>query len=94
VTTEEFEQNFAQIKPRHLEVETVVGLIYALDIYKVADTYWLGVTLKSRRVVQKDVPEFIAENQKYFKDWIFQLSDEGGKILYTSGFKAPAEASL
>lgn len=89
MTTGEFEQDFAQIKPRRLEVETVVGLIYALDIYKIADTYWLGVTLKSKRVVQKEVPEFIAENQKYFKDWIFQLDDEGGKILYTSGFKAP-----
>jgi len=89
VTKKKFAERLKEAELHSLSVETVVGLVYVLDVYKIDDKYWLGVTLKSTRVSKKEVPGFISENQKYFENWLFQLSDDDGKVLYNSAFKLP-----
>lgn len=72
---------FVEMHP--IEVVMDNGLTYALNIYKVQeDSYWLGITLKADKIARLEVRPFIEQNQKYFADWLFQLNDEQGKILF------------
>ena len=53
-----------------------------LNIYFADNTYWLTIHLQMNKIARKEVGAFVGENQKYFKDWIFQLNDEQGSALY------------
>lgn len=70
------------VEPRTLDVVMINGLIYAMQIYEVADTYWLGITLQADKLTRKDVPAFVKQNQKYFADWLFLMDTRQGKTLY------------
>lgn len=79
----DFEDDFSKIEPRKIAVETEVGLVYNLSIYKIADDdYWLAVKLSTSIMPLKEVVPFVKNNQKYFADWVFNLNSGQGKILY------------
>ena len=80
----EFKQTFPDAQPQTIKVITPLGLIYALSIYHSDNTYWLTVRLQMDKIARTEVAAFIGENQKYFKDWIFQLSPEQGAALYNT----------
>jgi hypothetical protein len=69
-------------KPHHLELEMAGGLIYEFEIYNIENTYWLGINLKSAHVAHKKTATFVADNRKYFTDWLFLMNPQQGKILY------------
>lgn len=76
------EDKTVNVKPRTLDVVMINGLIYAMEIYKVEDTYWLGISLKVDKIARRNVPAFVKQNQKYFADWLFLMDTRQGKILY------------
>lgn len=79
----DFMADFAKIESHKIVAETKIGLVYNLEVYKTAaDDYWLAVELGSSRLPRKEVTLFVENNQKYFADWVFNLDDEQGKILY------------
>jgi hypothetical protein len=78
----EFKQTFPDAQPQTIKVITPLGLIYALNVYHTDDAYWLTVRLQMDKIARTEVAAFIGENQKYFKDWVFQLSPEQGAALY------------
>lgn len=79
----DFTNDYPDAEARQMSVETKVGLIYNFKIYKIGNgDYWLEVELDKSRISQKGVDSFVAENQKYFKDWVFNLNDEQGEFLY------------
>ena len=81
----DFTADFPQAAPHQIRVETEIGLVYVLNVYQPAENdYWLAVSLESTRLARKEVQPFIAENQKYFADWVFNLDDSQGKILFNS----------
>lgn len=80
----EFKQTFANAQPQTIKVVTPLGLIYALNVYHTDDAYWLTVRLQMDKIARTEVATFIGENQKYFKDWVFQLSPEQGAALYNT----------
>lgn len=65
-----------------IKVGVVGGLIYDMDIYRVKGTYWIGITLRADKIARREVRPFVEQNQKYFSDWLFQLDNEQGKILF------------
>lgn len=75
-------QNNQKKEKRSLEITTAGGLIYILDIYYINGVYWLGVTLQTNKVSRKEVPPFVAANQKYFSDWLFGLNKRQGSTLF------------
>lgn len=79
----DFETDFPQAAPHQIRIETEIGLVYVLNIYQpVQNEYWLAINLESTRLARKEVRPFIAENQKYFADWVFNLDDSQGSILF------------
>lgn len=80
----EFKQTFPDVQPQTVKVVTPLGLIYTLNIYHTDDAYWLTVYLQMDKIARTEVATFIGENQKYFKDWVFQLSPEQGAALYNT----------
>ncbi len=81
----DFNEDFSDVTPHQITVETSLGLIYVLNIYKPEpDEYWLTVKLEHTKIPQKDVIKFVQENQKYFENWIFNLDTAQGKLLYNS----------
>ncbi len=78
----EFKQTFPDTQPQTIKVITPLGLIYTLNVYHNDNTYWLTVRLQMDKIARTEVAAFIGENQKYFKDWVFQLSPEQGAALY------------
>lgn len=81
----DFEEDFSDVTPHKIIVETSLGLIYVLNIYKPEpDEYWLTIKLEHTKIPQKDVIKFVQENQKYFENWIFNLDAAQGKMLYNS----------
>ena len=78
----DFFKTYPDIKPQTVKVLTPIGLNYVLNIYFADDTYWLTIHLQMNKIARKEVGAFVGENQKYFKDWIFQLNDEQGSALY------------
>lgn len=81
---EDFNKTFSDAKPQTIKVITPLGLIYNLNVYHADGTYWLTVRLQMDKIALKEVATFIGENQKYFNDWIFQLSPEQGAALYNT----------
>lgn len=80
----DFAEEAKQIVPRKLQILTPVGLIYELEIYKDSALYWLTVKLSSVKIPQKEVPEFVKNNQKYFEQWLFLLNENQGDIFYNA----------
>lgn len=78
----DFVEAYPEAKAHNIRVITATGLIYDMQVYFVEDSYWLKVTLASKKVSRREVPSFIQANQKYFDKWLFQLSDEQGALLY------------
>ena len=79
----DFAQDYPKKEAKKISVETKVGLVYNFKIYKIEnEDYWLDVELNKTKISQKGVDSFVAENQKYFKDWVFNLNDEQGQFLY------------
>jgi hypothetical protein len=77
------EDNTLSVEMHPIEVVMDNGLIYALNVYRVQEnSYWLGITLKADKISRAEVGPFIAQNQKYYADWLFQLNDEQGRILF------------
>lgn len=79
----DFAEDFPDIEAKTIEVATNIGLIYELKVYNIGeDDYWLSVQLKNDRIARKDVIPFVAENQKYFADRVFNLEPEQAQALY------------
>ena len=83
----EFQKTFPDSKPQNIKVVTPVGLIYNLNIYHTDDSYWLTVYLQMDKIALKEVSSFIGQNQKYFQNWVFQLSPDQGAALYYTQLK-------
>lgn len=79
----DFARDYPAEEPKQISVETKEGLVYNFKIYRIEnEDYWLAVELNKTKISQKGVDSFVAENQKYFKDWVFNLNDEQGQFLY------------
>ena len=83
VKKEEFEKYNPQAQPLKMLIHLNSGLIYQLNLYAFSDSYWLYVDLATEKVANKDVPEQIEQLRPYYADWVFLLSNEDGKILYS-----------
>ena len=70
------------IETRPVEVEMANGLLYLLNIHKIADEYWVEIQLKTGKVTRKSVLQFIEKNQQYFDKWLFKLDDYDGRLLF------------
>ncbi len=71
-----------EISTRQIEVELKNGLVYIFNIHLIEGSYWLEPAMKVGKIARKSVPEFIEKNRSYFENWLFQLGDAQGKILY------------
>ena len=76
--------NSALTLPNKLNYKiTITSTKIITKIYKIEnEDYWLAVELNKTKISQRGVDTFVAENQKYFKDWVFNLNDEQGQFLY------------
>lgn len=70
------------VQPREIRFHMIGGFIYIFRIYKLDESYWMQVELANDSVAHTGVPSFVAEYQKYFSDWVFELFDENGEIFY------------
>lgn len=75
-------QAFPDAKPQRIEIAMIGGLVYIFDIYHVEGSYWMEITLASKRLAHKDILPFIQKNQQYFSDWVFQLATDQGELMY------------
>lgn len=83
VKKEDFDASLSEsVKPREIRFHMIGGFIYIFRIYKLDESYWLQVELANDPVAHTGVPSFVAEYQKYFSDWVFELFDENGEIFY------------
>lgn|SRR5574344_391246 len=80
----DFEAENAKLAPKanQIKIITNVGLVYVFNVYYVNEVYWLSIELAHTKIPYKEVPEFVAQNQKYFADWLFILDNEQGEIFY------------
>jgi len=79
------EDFFATVKdaqPKKIIFNLIGGLVYVFHVYYVNDYYWAEIDLAADPIAHKETGPFVKENQKYFADWVFQLFDEEGEILY------------
>lgn len=81
------QQDFAtanfDAKPISMNIYLKSGLIYKLNLYAFSDSYWLKINLAAEKIANMYVPEQIEQLRPYYADWVFQLSNEDGKILYS-----------
>jgi hypothetical protein len=82
VSRHDFETDFPDSKAKRIVLETDVGEVYVLDVYKIDETYWLSVKLTTTKIFVRGVKELVDSNQVYYADWVFQLNEEQGAILY------------
>lgn len=73
----------ADTKVRKIDVMMLTGMFYKLTIFNVSGAYWLVVSMDAKKVFMVDAIRVAAENYKYYADWVFQLSDEQGKALFS-----------
>ncbi len=82
VSRHDFETDFPDSKAKRIVLETDVGEVYVLDVYKIDETYWLSVKLTTTKIFVRGVKELVDSNQVYYADWVFQLNEEQGAVLY------------
>lgn len=83
VRRSDFTAAYSDIEPLVLQVHLNSGLIYRLQLYVFKDAYWLKIGLAMDKIARQDVPLLIEQLQQHYADWVFQLSDEDGEILYS-----------
>ncbi|MBO6281073.1 MAG: DUF4340 domain-containing protein [Alphaproteobacteria bacterium] len=79
---DDFFASAKDVRPKQIIFNMIGGLIYVFRIYSVNGDYWLGIDLKTASLAHKEIAPFVENNQKYFSDWVFQLFDDEGEILY------------
>lgn len=72
----------AKTATRQLEVELKDGLVYVFNIHLIDGTYWLEPNMKVGKIARQSVPQFIENNRRYFENWLFQLGNTQGKLLF------------
>ena len=83
VRRQDFIAAYSDITPLTSNIHLYSGLIYRLNLYAFKDAYWLGIALSAEKIARQDVPQLIAEKNPYYADWLFQLSNQDGEILYS-----------
>jgi hypothetical protein len=91
ITRANFLQAYPNLKPQSIKVHLFGGLIYQLDTYAVDGSYWLSITIATERIVRTPVMKLANSLQPFYADWLFQLTDEQGKIIYAAGKKQTSQ---
>ena len=92
VARTDFLQDYPDLEPQTIKVHLFGGLIYQLDTYAVDNTYWLSITISTERIVRTPVVKVAESLQPFYADWLFQLNDEQGKIIYAAGKKTTSQS--
>ena len=82
VKKEDFFASAQNLTSKEIKFNMVGGFGYVLHIYKTNEYYWLEVTLIANSLAHPAVGPFVKDNQQYFSDWVFQLYDDQGELLY------------
>lgn len=71
------------VKIRNIDVGMMNGMIYKLTILNVEDSYWLIISMDANKVFTTEAIDIATDTYRYYADWIFHLSDEQGKVLFS-----------
>lgn len=82
VKKEDFFASAQNLALKEIKFNMIGGFGYVLHIYKTNEYYWLEVTLVANSLAHPAVGPFVKDNQQYFSDWVFQLYDDQGELLY------------
>lgn len=82
VKKEDFFASAQNLTVKEIKFNMVGGFGYVLHIYKTNEYYWLEVTLVANSLAHPAVGPFVKDNQQYFSEWVFQLYDDQGELLY------------
>lgn len=93
VARADFLQQYPKLEPQTIKVHIFGGLIYQLDTYAVDDTYWLNIKIATERIVRTPVAKAAESLQPFYADWLFQLTEEQGKIIYAAGKKTTSQSA-
>jgi hypothetical protein len=93
VARSDFLQAYPDLEPQTIKVHLFGGLIYRLDTYAVDGTYWLSITISTERIVRTPVVKVADSLKPFYADWLFQLTDEQGKIIYAAGKKQTPQSA-
>lgn len=70
------------VKVRQIDVLMLTGMFYKLTVLNVNDTYWVLISMDAQKVFTKDAINVAANTYRFYADWIFQLMDKQGEILF------------
>lgn len=70
------------VRIRQIDVLMLTGMFYKIMVMKVGNSYWMLVSMDAKKVFTKDAVNVAVNTYRFYADWIFQLMDEQGKVLF------------
>lgn len=70
------------VKIRQIDVLMLTGMFYKIMVMKVGNSYWMLISMNAQKVFTKDAINVAVGTYRFYADWIFQLMDEQGKVLF------------
>lgn len=67
---------------RQIDVLMLTGMFYKIMVMNVGNSYWMLVSMDAKKVFTKDAVNVATDTYRFYADWIFQLMDKQGKILF------------
>lgn len=70
-------------KIRKIDVGMLNGMIYKLTLLDTADAYWVVISMDANKIYMIEAAQVAMDKYRYYADWVFRLSDEQGRILFS-----------
>lgn len=73
----------ADVKVRRIDVLMLTGMYYKLTVIETEGSYWLVISMDAQKVFSTEAVKVATETYRYYADWVFRMSDEQGKALFS-----------
>ena len=70
---------------KEIKIITFSGLVNEITLYSNQKEYWISSKLSSLNLSNPNIDEYIENNKILFENWIFELPELSGKILFGVG---------
>ena len=87
ISEELFVEDYASAPSKEIKLYLMGGLNYRLQVYKADEVYYLKIMPERELIARTEVNAIIKTKKMYYNGWLFQLSDEQGKLLYEISLK-------
>ena len=57
-------------------------MFYKLTVLNVDNAYWVLISMDAQKVFAKEAINVAANTYRFYADWVFQLMEQQGKVLF------------